>query len=73
LIWKIEGFTMDERKMTERGGKDRPRITATPDDHDERRRLATLLGRILADMWAGRRRDGPKEGPDTRRTDASPS
>jgi hypothetical protein len=63
---------MNDDRATEAGMEECPRITATPDDHRERRRLATLLGRILADMWAGRRREGPTEGPDTRRTDDSP-
>jgi hypothetical protein len=63
---------MDEGNLIQRGRKDRPRITATPDDHLARRRRTTLLGRILADMWAKRRRDGPTDGPTTRRTDDSP-
>jgi hypothetical protein len=54
------------------GEEGRPRGTAGPDDHDARRRLATLLGRLVADMWAARDRDSPTDGAGSRRADDAP-
>ena len=56
-------------RPTEAGEEGRPRDTDGPADHDARRRLATLLGRLFADDWKARHRDGPTDGDRARRTD----
>ena len=46
----------------EAGETERPRSPAGTDDQETRRRLAMLLGQLVAQAWTARQRDAPEDG-----------